>query len=103
MTLIAPPWVRPREAAFDIGCRQALPGSEAPLTQPLVEVNLEPKVLADDLRCLAGAIEIAGIQDVDTLELAGERGCLPAPALVERSVGVALPAAVAVPVGLAVS
>ena len=97
-----PATVRLGEAALDLDSGETFPRTEAALTQPRVEPNLDAQTLGDDLRRLPGAGEVARIHDVDTVELLGELTSLPSAELVQRRVGLALPASVSVPVGFAV-
>ena len=64
-----------------------------------------PSRARDDLRRLAGADEVARVDRLELLvgELLGEPSRLPAAVVAQRPVGVALEAAVGVPVGLAVA
>ena len=81
----------------------ALPRAEAALTEARVESNLEAKTLGDDLSGLSRAGEVARVERVDRLELLSEAARLLAAGLVQRSVRVALPAVLRVPVRLAVA
>ncbi len=94
--------VRLAEVALDLGGGEALPGAEAALAQAGVETNLQPGGLGEDLGCLPGAGQVARIHDVDTAELLGELTSLTSAEVVQRRVGLALPASVSVPVGFAV-
>jgi hypothetical protein len=88
---------------LDLRPRLALPGAERPLAQPLVQAHGETEPRRDDVRRLARAGQITGVDDVDAVELAGDAGRLFAADVVQMRVGVALPAAVAIPVGFAVA
>ena len=98
-----PPTMCLLEAALDFRGRQAFPCAEASFAQTSVEPNLETELTREDLRRLASPRQVAGVDDVDAFELGGNVMRLAAAELVERSLRVALPAAFAVPIGLAVS
>ena len=92
------------EPFLDLGRGEPLPRSEAALAQPWIESNLEAQLRRDDLRGLPRPGEVARIDDVDlAIQLFSERLRLLAAYVVQPCVGAALPAAVAVPVRLAVA
>lgn len=92
------------EVRLDLRCRPPFPSAERALAEALVDVHLEAaEVLRNDVRRFAGAGEIAGVDDVDIADLAGDTPGLLAAGIVELCIGVALPAPVAVPVGFAVA
>jgi len=94
-----------REPRPDLVHGHALPVADVDLAESLELLRLEPQLLGNDPSRLARASQRArvdraqafGAQDVSEL------ASLPASGLVERSVGVPLEAALAIPVGLAVS
>src|SRR5438270_13843724 len=89
---------------LDLGSGQTLPGAEAPLAEPLVDPDLEAEPAGHDLRRLPGPLQVARVNDVNLVgQLVGELPGLISPARVQGGVRVSLPAAVAVPVGLAVT
>src|SRR5436305_703016 len=79
--------------------------AEVDLSEPRLDPDLEAVRVADDRGGLLRAPQVARIDRRD--RLAGECGCevgrLAPSELVQRRVGVTLPAAGAIPVGLAVS
>src|SRR5205814_10416550 len=94
-----PERMRVAELHLNLRPRLTLPCTKPPLTQPLVDVNLEPEPAGRDLRSLAGAGQVARIDNVDAVELSRETCRLLTAELVQPRVGVSLPAAVAIPVG----
>ena len=85
--------------------RQPFPRSPVLLAQVGVEHDRQPEPLADDLRRLARAGEVARVDRLELLagELLGELLRLTPAVVAQRPVGMALESAVGVPVGLAVA
>jgi hypothetical protein len=99
-----PASMRIGEPFLDLRRGEPFPGPEPPLAQPRIESNLETQLRRDDLRRLPRPGEVARIDDVDVaIELLCERPGLLTAEVVQPRIGAALPAAVAVPVGLAVA
>ena len=99
----APAPVRIGEALLDLSGRQSFPRSEAPLAQPRIDSDLEAQRRRDDVRRLARPGQVTRVDHVDAaVELLGERAGLLAAEVVQTRVGAPLPAAVAVPIRLAV-
>ena len=90
---------------LDLGHREARPAPDVHLAEARLDDDRTAQPGRDDLGRLARAAEIAGIDRGDLLacEFLGERTRLLAAPLVERRVGLALPTAVPVPIGLAVA
>jgi 3-oxoacyl-[acyl-carrier protein] reductase len=91
------------KAALDLRCGEALPAAEGALAEARVELDLEPEALGHDLGRLPRPGEVARVDGVDTVERLRELARLLASALVQRRVGVTLPATCAIPVRLAVA
>ena len=91
------------ELGLDLGRRLSFPCPEPALAQPRVEPHLCSERLRKDLGRFARARQVAGVDDVDVAQLGGEAPRLRASRVVEWRVGMALPAAVPVPVRLAVA
>ena len=93
-----------RVALLDLRPGEALPLADVDLAQLAQRDNVGAEARRDDLRCLARPREVARVDELDRLagELGRERVRLLASRLVERRVGVALEAPLAVPVRLAV-
>ena len=91
-----------RKPRFDLGGRQPGPLADVDLAQASVELDRQLERLGDDLGRLARARQIGAVDRVDPArgEELSERPGLRAPGLVQRRVGVPLPAPLAVPVGL---
>jgi 3-oxoacyl-[acyl-carrier protein] reductase len=85
--------------------RQALPGPDVDLAQPWIDLEWQTEKARDDLARLARSPQVARVHRGDRLapQRLGELAGLPAAGVVERLVGEALVAALAVPVGLAVA
>jgi len=98
-----PPPVRLREGGFDLGGGHALPGAEGALAQARIEADRQAELTCQDLRRLLRARQVARVDDVDVTQLTRKATRLLAPEVVQVRVGMALPASVAVPVGLAVA
>src|ERR671935_154073 len=94
-----------RKAPLDLVPGQRLPRADVDLAQALDRRRRQTVALGDRLRGLERAQQRARIDGCDLLirERRGELGRLLPPELVQRGVGVALEAALAVPVGLAVA
>src|SRR5437660_7330302 len=93
------------DAPSELLARQPRPGADVDLAQIRIGRDRDAETRAGDLRGLVGAAKVAR---VDRLEaLAGEThrqlARLGAAGVVERRVGVSLPATLAVPLGLAVA
>ena len=102
--LAAPPAsVVGRESLLDLCRGQPLPSAEPALAKALIELDRDADAFADDLGGLARAGEVARVDPIRRLEGLREGTRLLAADLVERHVRVALPALVAIPVGLAVA
>src|SRR4029450_7029900 len=99
----APPCQRVSELLLDLRHGQALPRAERPLAQPCIGPDVEPQVRGEDRGGLAGARQIARVDRVDVAQIGGNLARLFATRVVEGRGGMALPAAVAVPVGFAVA
>ena len=84
---------------------QSFPVSPVLLAQVRVELDRQPEPLADDLRRLPRAGEVAGVDRLEllSLELLREPPRLPAAVVAQRPVGVSLEPPLGVPVGLAVA
>ena len=91
------------EHTLELVARPAFPGAEVTLAKARVGADWDVKTRCEDLRSLARARQIARVDDVRHVQRAGELTRLLAAAIVQRRVGVSLPAMVAVPVGLAVA
>ena len=104
------PAVAPDAEPVGITGLDLLPGaadepSDVDLAQGRVDHRLEPGCGLDRGRRLAGSREVARVEQVDASpgQMRTEQPRLVTAGVVERSVGLPLPAALAVPVGLAVS
>src|SRR5262249_9072006 len=98
-----PAGVRVAKLGLDLRPGLALPRTERSLPQPLVDVNVEPEPVCDDLGRLPRARQLARVDAVDAVDLLGVICRLSPAVLVEVRVRPPLPAAVAVPVGFAVA
>ncbi len=106
--LIARLAVRPvavREPRLELGAGEAGPGADVDLAQPSVADHGHAMGRRDDHRRLVGPCEVARVDSIEggRAQLLRELARLGAPVLVQRRVGPALPAALAVPVGLTVA
>jgi hypothetical protein len=90
---------------LDIGCREPGPLPDVDFAQPRVEAHFEAERGADDLGGFSSAREIRAVDQVGRIsdEPFREPARLLATEVVQRPVGVALPPALAIPVGLAVT
>ena len=93
------------ESLLDLRAREAGPRADVDLAQTRILDDGEPQPVGDDTSSLARAQQVARVDRGDPVagEPLGELGRLGSTSVVERGVGVALPAADAVPVGLAVA
>ena len=93
------------KARLDLGAGQPLPGADIDLAERLHREGGELVPGCNRLRRLQGAAECARVDGGDRLTGEGGREFLGlgAPDLVERRIGVALEAVIAVPVGLGVA
>ena len=93
------------EALLDLGSREAGPRADVDLAQPRILDHGEPEPVGDDVCRLARSHEVARVDRGDPV--AGEpvrKLCrLASAGVVERGIGVSLPASDAIPVGLAVA
>ena len=91
------------ELGLDLCRRLSFPCPEPALTQARVEPHLCAERLSEDLGRFARTRQVAAVDGVDVAQLGGEAPRLHASCVVERRVGMALPAAVPVPIRLAVA
>ena len=91
-------------ALLDLVAGQPFPRAEAALAQARIEPDVQAEPSRHDLCGLPRARQVARVDSVDLLrQVVGELASLVSPAGVQGGVRVALPAAVAVPVGLAMA
>src|SRR5204862_6926152 len=66
-----PAGMRVAELGLDLGAGLAFPRPERPLAQPVVDANIEPVSAPDDVGGLPGSREVARVDRVDNVEVAG--------------------------------
>ena len=96
--------------AFELDVEPLVRGQPFPvppvlLAQVGIHDDREAELLAEDLRGLAGAGQVARVDRVDVVvgEPVGEGLRLPAPVGVQRTIGVTLQLPLGIPIGLAVA
>ncbi len=99
----APASVLGGELSLDLRPGLSFPRAERALAEPSVDANGEPVPGCKDVGRLSCPREVARVDHVDAVELAGESRGLLAADVVEGRVRLALPATLPVPVGFAVA
>jgi hypothetical protein len=94
---------RASESSVDLRASEPFPMPEVDLSEARVGHDAEAMPLCQDQRRLIRALRVATVHGVNGVNLSGEVDGLLATRLVQGWAGMALPAMIAVPVGLAVA